>query len=187
MIHEIRYTDGKLQTFDGLFRRYYQVLSYFAQSILNDRALSEDVVQSVFMGILNGTASFENDLHVRKYLYKAVRNACINELKSLNNRFDLLERFHTDLKEEDDFGFEPDMLRVVVKAEVYREILDAVQSLPKECGKIFRLAYLENLNNQEIADLLAISINTVKAQKINAKKRLRRVLRDLYPLVFLLS
>jgi len=187
MNQEIRYTDGEIQSFDGIFRRYYQVLSYFAHSLLNDRALSEDVVQSVFVRVLNGTLSFESDLHARQYLYKAVRNACLNELKSLNAKSDLLERFHSDLMEEDDFGLEPDMFGLVVKAEVYREIMDAVESLPVECGKIFKLAYLENLNNQEIADLLTLSINTVKVQKNNAKKRLRRVLRDLYPLVFLIS
>lgn len=187
MIQEIRHTDGDLQSFDGIFRRYYQVLSYFAQSLLSDRALSEDIVQSVFVSVLHGSVTFENDLHAKQYLYKAVRNACVNELKSLNTKADILERFHSDLKEDDDFGLEPDLLRTVVKAEVYREILDAVESLPTECGKVFRLAYLENLNNQEIADLLNLSINTVKVQKNNAKKRLRRVLRDLYPLVFLIS
>ena len=71
----------------------------------------------------------------------------------------------------------------VVRAEVYQEIMGAIQDLPTECGRIFKLAYVEGFSNDEIATQLSISVNTVKAQKNKAKIQLREKLKGLYPVL----
>lgn len=87
-----------------------------------------------------------------------------------------------DTTDESDF----DIFQSIVRTEVYKEILDAVNQLPERCGEIFKLAYIEQMTNNEIAKLLSISVNTVKAQKNNAKKLLREHLKHLYPIVVFL-
>ncbi|MDP4278499.1 MAG: RNA polymerase sigma-70 factor [Bacteroidota bacterium] len=182
MIFNKEKTDFYDRLFDDCFRQYYQPLSYFAYTYLNDKDLAEDVVQTVFFNILKERKSFEDDSFHKHYLYKSVRNACLNELKRLSIHSDVVDRIKTeDVDPEEDADF----FQAVVRAEVYREIMDAIESLPVACGQVFKMAYIQNYDNQEIADLLSISINTVKVQKNNAKKRLRFLLKDLYPLVFL--
>ena len=53
------------------------------------------------------------------------------------------------------------------------EIYRAIDELPSECGRVFRLG-LEGLSNQEIADTLSISVNTVKTQKQRAMAVLKK-------------
>lgn len=74
----------------------------------------------------------------------------------------------------------------VVRAEVYQEIMEAIQELPTECGRVFKLAYVDGFSNEEIATQLSISVNTVKVQKNKAKILLREKLKGLYPVMLLL-
>ena len=74
----------------------------------------------------------------------------------------------------------------IVRAEIYNEIIQAIKELPVECGRVFRLAYLEGLTNDEISTHLKISVNTVKVHKNKAKILLREKLKGLYPLLFFL-
>ena len=73
----------------------------------------------------------------------------------------------------------------VVRAEVYREIMAAIDELPRECGRAFRLTCVDGLSNEEAAAELGVSVNTVKVQKNRAKIQLRQRLKGLYPLLLL--
>ena len=52
----------KQEVFDSYFRRYYQILCYFACHYLKEQDEAEDVVQEVFMKLLNGEECFDNDV-----------------------------------------------------------------------------------------------------------------------------
>ena len=67
-----------------------------------------------------------------------------------------------------------------IEAEVLWEIFSKVNELPSGCRQVFKMSYLENLSNQEIADRLGISVNTVKSQKARSKELLRESLKDLF-------
>ena len=73
-----------------------------------------------------------------------------------------------------------------IEVEILFEVFSKIDELPKECNKIFKLSYIENLSNQEIADKLGISVNTVKSQKSRAKQLLRESLKDLFILALYL-
>ncbi len=165
--------------FEDFFRRYYQTLCYFAFSFLKNKEISEDIVQNVFVNLLNSSAVHLNEEHLKHTLYKSIRNACVNELKKNTLHSEIMTSIMLDDSVEDD----SDLFHTIVRVEIYREIIEAVNKLPDKCGEIFRLAYLEQLDNAEIAKELSISINTVKVQKNNAKKLLREQLKHLYPVV----
>ena len=171
----------KQEVFDSYFRRYYQILCYFACHYLKEQDEAEDVVQDVFMKLLNGEECFDSENHLKHYLYKAVRNSCLNQIKMTGIRSDILGAIQKDTEEDENNFFEN-----VVRAEVYQEIMDAIQELPTECGRVFRLAYVDGFSNDEIAIQLSISVNTVKAQKNKAKIQLREKLKGMYPVILLL-
>ncbi|MFR6542467.1 MAG: RNA polymerase sigma factor [Butyricimonas virosa] len=169
------------EVFDSYFRRYYQTLCYFAYHYLKEQDEAEDVVQDVFMKLLNWEESFDNEEHLKHYLYKAVRNSCLNQIKTTGIRSDILESIQKNAPEDENNFFVN-----VVRAEVYQEIMEAIQELPTECGRVFRLAYVDGFSNEEIATQLSISVNTVKVQKNKAKIQLREKLKGLYPLLLFL-
>lgn len=164
--------------FDKCFRVYYQTLCYFAYNYLKEQEGAEDVVQEVFIKLLDTTEGFENEEHLKHYLYKSVRNACLNQVKLLGIRSEILNNIQKNVSQD-----ENDFFVNVVRAEVYGEIMEAVRELPNECGRVFKLAYIDGYNNEEIADQLSISVNTVKSQKNKAKIQLRERLKGLYPVL----
>ena len=164
--------------FDSNFRRYYQRLCFFALQYIKDADAVEDIVQGVFLRLLDNRENLKSEEHLKHYLYQSVRNACLNEMKSEALHSHILEKI-PQKQEEENFFWQ------IVRTEVYQKIEKAVSELPPECGRIFRLAYFEHLDNAEIASRLSISVNTVKVQKTKAKHALREKLRDIYPLVAL--
>lgn len=169
------------EVFDNYFRRYYQTLCYFVYKNLQLQKESEDIVQEVFIKLLNFPETFENEEHLKHYLYKAVRNSYLNYVRQVKIRTSILEVVQKN-KLEDENNF----FAGIVRAEIYNEIIQAIKELPVECGRVFRLAYLEGLTNDEISIHLKISVNTVKVHKNKAKILLREKLKGLYPLLFFL-
>ena len=75
-----------LQSDNGLFERCfrdnYQALCFYASGILKDDVASEDVVQEVFVRLLNINKDFDSYNHLKHYLYVAVHNLCIDRSKA---------------------------------------------------------------------------------------------------------
>ena len=61
----------------------------------------------------------------------------------------------------------------------------AVDHLPSECKKIFKLSRFEGLKYHEIAQQLNISLKTVETQMSRALSKLRIELREYFPLLVL--
>jgi RNA polymerase sigma-70 factor (ECF subfamily) len=158
---------------ESVYRRYYQALCFFAFSFLKDSAKSEDVVQSIFERLLTeDLTSMESD-HLQNYLYKSVKNSCINTLETKARQTRII-----NLLPEDNLlsRNEGNLFHEIVRAELYQLILENIEKLPLQMRQVFKLAYFEGKKNSEIAEKLALSINTVKVHKNNAKKRLQLLL-----------
>lgn len=167
-------------TFNQCFREHYRMLCYFAFQYVQETGKAEDVTQEVFMRILEERMTFNSEDHLKRWLFVAVKNACLNHIKSVGIRSRILDRLAGEGGNED-----TDFFNAMVRTEVYRQIQDAIDELPRECGRVFRMAYIEGLANEEIAGQMGISIHTVKSQKQKAKSLLRDRLKDLYPIALL--
>lgn len=167
-------------TFNQCFGKYYRTLCYFAFQYLKEVGKTEDVTQEVFMRLLEDKMTFRDEEHLRRWLYVSVRNECLNHIKSAGIHSRLLARMDHGAGVDDSNFFNG-----IVRAEVYRQILEAIKELPRECGRVFHLAYVEGLDNEEIARLTGVTIHTVKSHKQRAKAQLREQLKDLYPSLLL--
>ena len=65
------------------------------------------------------------------------------------------------------------VLNAIVSSEISSRIYQAIETLPGQCREVTRMAYVHGLKNQEIADNLQISINSVRAHKQRAIQLLR--------------
>jgi RNA polymerase sigma-70 factor (ECF subfamily) len=166
-----------LPGFEALFKTYYPSLCFFATQYLQNKQHAEDVVQSVFTRWLQETPSYQSEEHARNLLYKMVKQASLNEMRRLTLHAQPMDQLPENVALETEDSFE-----AVVRAEVYRQILQAIDQLPEACARVFKLSYLNQMDNEQVANTLSISINTVKVQKNRAKKRLQDLLKNIYPL-----
>jgi len=159
---------GSSTAFEKIYNRHIYRLLDYASGIVGNRHDAEDLCANVFTNLWRDKERFGAVKDLESYLFICTRNACFNFLSSLQQRFstnrvglDELEHITADDTHSD------------IKSE-YKELLRRkIERLPDQCRRIFKLAYLEGLKNEEIASQLKITDKTVRNQKVKALKWLR--------------
>lgn len=164
-----------------IIRIYLPVLSRYAKRILNDDAAAEDVVMDIFVKLWQQNADFADMQQVKKYLYTATRNNCLNILRSKQREKKRHETFAKASMQADDF-FENEILYSELLAEIRKEI----DSLSPRMREIFILAYFSKKTNEEISAQLNLSNQTVRNQKTAALALIRKALKPKFLLPLLL-
>jgi len=164
------------ESFKLFFESFYASLCLFANSFLKDLEVSQDIVQDAFLYLWNKRKNFDSESSVKSYLFKHVKDRCLNYLRNK----DLRQRIEISKMETETFFRDS-----LVEEETYKIIFDAIRNLPPQGQKVIELS-LDGLKNQEIADNLNISINTVKTIKQRAFAALRLELKDNIFVLFLL-
>jgi RNA polymerase sigma-19 factor, ECF subfamily len=172
---------GGPDALQSLLKQFYNPLCLFAERLLADRAAAEDIVGESFIKLWNKRTDFETMQNIKAFMYITVRNACLNHLKQAKRESLNQKQLAYLTSEKEEF-----VLNEMIRAEVLKEIMREIDKLPEQCGKVLKLGYLEGLKNQEIADMLKISVHTVKNQKARAIQLLKIRLRDRDLMTFLL-
>jgi RNA polymerase sigma-70 factor (ECF subfamily) len=163
--------NGDKESFELLFKAYYQPLCFYATKFLGNNNDAEEIVQDVFINIWEKRNTMTDPLSVRNYLFGAVRNRSLNALKhrkivdqhKLNNLKTQLEQSNDDFMQE-----------VGLMKKIYTQI----DALPPRRREIFILSREYGLKYREIAEKLNISVKTVEAQMGEALKTLRENLKE---------
>jgi len=155
--------------FEYLFKKYYSSLVRFAEGILFDSSIAEDVVQNLFLHIWDKSEQFDINTSLKAYLYQSVKNKCLNKLKSIHIQDKNNWLYIEGILNSQDTDFE-------IENTNESKVNLALQELPDQQQEIVRLKYFENKKHVEIATSLDISINTVKTQLSRAKDKLRKTL-----------
>lgn len=163
--------------FELVFNYYYSGLVVYADQIIKDTVISEDIVQSVFMKLWETRETIEIR-SFRSYFIQCVKNRCIDHLRSLQVK----QRFDNRIPEADHLVMEEDLW---TKNELSELIQKAIEDLAPRCREIFWMSRYENLKIAEIAEKLNISKRTVETQISKALKILRVKLVDYLSLFIL--
>lgn len=170
-----------------LFRRYYAGLSFYASRLAGEDD-AEDIVQDVFMEIWKRKEDIELGEQAQALLYRSVYTRAIN----LINHRAVVEKHNAEevelMKKKLEF-YQPDeseVVRRIEDRELRVEIHRAINALPDKCREVFKLSYLYDMKNKEIADALNISLRTVEAHMYKALKILRGRLAHLRGMLLLL-
>lgn len=166
---------GNVEAYRTFFNEFYDSLCLFANKYLQDFDNAEDVVQEVFIIVWDYRKDIHSYSSLKSFLYTVTKNKCLTFLKNDARKNNLLNG--TSLFTEMFYDAN------VVEEETYRLLEKGIKELPDQSRKIIRL-HLDGLKNQEIADELNVSINTVKTLKKNAYKNLREIV-GLLAVIFL--
>lgn len=177
-IYHIQQKDQKV--FKRLYDDLYEDLVGYAFRYLYDKAYSEDVVQEVFISLWVNAERIKINGSLKMYIYRMVRNRCLNFLKTLNVT-DEFGEWEEKLLDEPSAIF--DMVLNADLEDPYDEMLKNIELLPEKMQKIFRLKYMHNFQYTEIAEILGVSVNTVKTQLKRAKAKLRNSLITIFILL----
>ena len=152
--------------FEVSFKEYYTPLCQYAYSFILDQDASEDLVQEIFLKIWDKSPSIKSSLS--SYLYRAVKNACIDQMKKkVKQSLVPIEEIEDQIEVEFELDREENMTQIKEKVE------KAIYSLPPKCQEIFLMRRNMQMSYNEIASSLDISKKTIENQMNLAIKKLR--------------
>ena len=171
--------NGDKKIFRQIFEEYYASLILFGNRFLKDAERSEDVVQESFLDLWDRRANFHSANGLKSYLYTAVKNKSINLIRRDNLKENhIVEEQRREKKYEfESFFIEEESLRL------FYSIID-------ELSEIQRKVIMKTLDGhcrEEIAEMMNVSVDTIKYHKAKAYTYIRERLGDNYFLLLLVA
>jgi RNA polymerase sigma-70 factor (family 1) len=165
----IQQKDG--QAFENYYKEHYKIFFLAACNYLRDASLAQEIVNDVFIRLWETADTIRIESSLKSYIYRSIINASLNAL----------DRSKREQQNQKELGRRPENtleLRGLEEDELKIRLYKAIDQLPEQCRKVFRMSRFEELRQQEIADRLGISIKTVKNHITHALKQLNKVLGD---------
>jgi RNA polymerase sigma-70 factor (ECF subfamily) len=161
-----RCKEGDMTAYRLLYERYEQPFLRTAVRMLGRQQEAEDAVQEAFLKLHRGIQNYKSGSRFSTYFFRILINSCYDILRkrgpASSREFDLNDLSHHPSY---DTG-----LRVPIE--------EAISSLPERMRVCFELFAVEELRMDEIAQVLEVSIGTVKASIHRARAKLRAWLLD---------
>ncbi|MBS1603143.1 MAG: RNA polymerase sigma-70 factor [Bacteroidetes bacterium] len=170
------------QELEELFKKHYHFLCTAAYYITGDESTAKDIVQDFFYYCWKKREEIIIAGEFKSYASRAIRNACLNYLKS-SRRTSLLSEFVYSSEPLANESVQPDEEGL---EERNKALWASIDRLPEQRRLIFLLSNKEELSYAEIARRLGISVNTVKTQIRLAYQYLREECRWLVYFLILL-
>jgi len=169
---------GSEAAFDWLVTYYHAPVYAVVSGILRNPTDAADVTQEVFLKAFRGIRSFRHGSSLKTWLYRIAVRESLNYKRWFWRHL----RFQRSIDEEQQEGaseFE-DTGTSPFEELASREIQDAVQHALGEVPAVFRAAVilrdLEGLSYEEVAEVLDVSVGTVKSRILPGRRLLREIL-----------
>ena len=153
-----RLKSGDEQAFEQLFKAQYPALCGYARKYLDDLDQAEEIVQEMFFNFWQKREKVEINISAEAYLFRSVRNSCLNYLKHLKIREEHRLATNEEIRRK-----EHEVHDSVVALELQEKIEKVIEELPPERKKIFKMSRYEELKYKEIAEKLKEISDIVQA------------------------
>ncbi len=166
--------------FDAVYRDYYpRIKRYLARLISFDDA--EDVAQEAFLKVSRSLDGFRRESSISTWVYRIATNAAMDRLRSPAYRARLAAAAIDDSCDAGEtFSANEDRGSSLEEDAIRSEMSDCVQGLvaqlPENYRTVLILSETEGMKNAEIAEVLGISLETVKIRVHRARVRLKQIL-----------
>jgi len=174
---------GERQAFDLLVAKYQRRLMRLVSRIVHDPAEAEDVVQETFIKAYRAIRHFRGDSAFYTWLYRIGINTAKNFLASQSRRTPTSTESDAEQAESFDSG---EQLRdintpesVLASQQIARTVNAAMDALPLDLRTAIVLREIEGLSYEEIADIMACPIGTVRSRIFRARDVIAEKLKPL--------
>lgn len=162
---------GDREAFAELVRLYQKKIFTLAYGFFRDRDDALEIVQETFMRVYEKIGSYRPEHSLQSWIYRLARNLCV----------DYYRKYAKKRKLEDGLERVPDRQLAACGSpqadwesrQSAEAIERAVQNLSRRQQEVFSLKYRQGMKLRQVAEIMAISLGTVKALHHRALKRIR--------------
>ena len=171
---------GNKAAFQKIYFNHYRFLYNYCRKYTNDTALVEDIIQDLFVTLLERKDFLSDTDNIRFYLFSSIRRRLF---KTLNDRefkvTDLFSNdnpaFHLDQGVEPNFGNDDEENRF------QKLLINSLNNLGERQKEMIYLKYYSGLNCKEIADMLGVTYQTTRNTLCTALSNIRKDFEDEMP------
>ena len=146
--------------FNMLFMEFHKPMTRVASRIIDERFV-EDIVQDIFLSLWNSKLTFNNIISLKSYLFSAVNNKCLKEIRK--------NKVHQKYQ----VNFDAQVFHhILMDEEIYSLLMSAIEKLPINYKDVINLT-LDGESIASIAKKMQTTEDSVKAYKRRAKKMLK--------------
>lgn len=173
---------GSEEAYDWLIARYHQPIYSLVYRILTDPADASDTTQEVFLKVFRGMKSFNGQCSLKTWLYRIAIHEASNQRRwwfRHKSKETSMESHHDENGNVCGLGETlADPGESPLEAFAHEEIRARVEQELKQVAEPYRttvvLRDIEGLAYEEIAEVLQISLGTVKSRLIRGREALRK-------------
>ncbi len=166
-----RFKKGDSLAFEELVHQYQDRIYNLCRYMLRDTRNAQDAAQDAFLKAYKGLKDFRPDSSLYTWIYRIAVTTCL-DYKRKSRR----ESLRNEPLTEDLPSDERSPHQVYESRKVTESIQAALEKLPKKLSTVIVLREIEELSYEEIAEVLQISIGTVKSRIARSREQLRRIL-----------
>ncbi len=171
-----RFRRGEDDAFEDVFREYASQLCTFAVHFTRSRDLATEVVHDVFLLVWERRERLDVRTNLRAYLYKATRNRALEVARRDTFFRRWADRTSREQEYDDSARLAPTPHEQLERDERAAALQRAIDSLPERRRMVLLLRWRDGLHNDEVAEIMGISVKTVENQITQALRVLREQL-----------
>lgn len=161
-----------MQAYHALYNLFFNPLHRFCFSFVKSPEVAEEIVSDVFIKLWQIRNKLPEIDNLKVYLYQIAKNFCLNYITrhfknpvtSLND-IDVETVISLDNPEE-----------LCISADIINLIRQTIRQLPPQCRLIFQMVKEDGMRYKEVADILQLSVLTVRNQVAIATQKVAQVL-----------
>jgi len=164
-------TAGNRDAFETLYDRYFDKLVWYAMGFVKNTGQAEDLVQDVFVTIIEKPAAFDVSRKFSTWVYTVTGNACKNSIRNDQNRLRILA--DAPIQQPIDHpGFNLD------SKFVRNDLEKCMKEMSEKEKQIYLLRFVEGLEIKEVSGVMGIPEGSVKSGIFYLLKKLAVHLKD---------
>ncbi len=173
---------GEKEAFDLLVLKYQHKLVKLISRYVRDSAEVYDVAQESFLKAYRALPNFRGDSAFYTWLYRIAINTAKNHLVSQSRRPPMSD---IDSVDAEQFDGDSDLKeyatpeRMLLKEEIEKTVIDAIDELPPDLKTAISLRELEGMSYEEIAHTMECPIGTVRSRIFRAREAINKRLQPL--------
>ena len=173
-----RAKQGDMHAFEELIIQHEKIVYNVALRMMNHSEDAKDISQEVFLKAYRNIGNFDERSQFSTWIYRITANTCIDEMRKRKGRqsFSLEEELESEegsmQRQVADAGESPE--ESMLREEQKSEILQALESLSPEHKVAVILRDIKGLSYEEIAEILELTLGTVKSRISRGRNQLKQ-------------
>lgn len=173
------FLEGDVPSLEKIYLLYFDDLYAYGNKLFRDSTFTEDVIQDLFVKLINNRQNLSSTTSLKYYLYRAFKSLALDKLK-VNKRFQF-----NDQQENKGFSLELNPENQLIEKEQYEAIKmklsAAIEMLtPRQREAIF-LKYTEGFSYTEVTAMLDLTPKATYKLMARAIEALKNHIRLLWP------